>query len=429
MRKLSVFQVVVLSIFGALAVSGLLIFALAVSVNESASVGSVVVWGTENEGIVTNVISQTADKDPRLAQVTYVEKDPKTYEEELTEALAQGGGPDLFFLRQDYIVKDAGKIAPVPLEALSKQQFDAAFIEAARPFYTSLGALGIPLFADPLVLYWNRDILSAAGYAQPPVYWGEVPEMAQKITVRRSDGSISRATIPLGEYANVAHAKDILSALILQAGGAITAYGESGLSPALTGYGTESSQAAEDALRFYTEFANPSKVDYSWSRSLPLSRRAFIAGDSALYIGYASEAAGIALENPNLNFAIARFPQIKDIKQPRNVARVTAAAISRASGNQTGARTVAGILASRELALSEALGVPSASRQTLALPGAGYMDLFNKEALISLSWLDPDPQKTDVIFRAMIEGVTSGAVRLSEAVQRANGELGQLLGM
>lgn len=432
MKKLSIFQIVILCVFGALAVSGVLIFALAVGGNKDTSVGPVTIWGTLDANAFTTAIRNAADADPRLEQVTYVQKDPATYESDLTNALANGGGPDLFILRHDYILRDAGKVAPISKSALSSTQFQDAFIDAANPFNTSVGALGLPLFVDPLILYWNRDTLSSGGFAKPPSYWEELPPMAQVLTKRSDSGGILKSAIALGEYANVTNAKDILSVLILQAGGMITAQDNTGhLVPALSRNEGATAPATESAVRFYTQFADPSNnVNYTWNRSLPDARTAFAAGDTALYIGYASEVPQIARMNPNLNFALAPLPQIRGGVRTIDTARVYAVSVSRIGKNQTGATVIASILASAPIVknIGAALGIPSALRDVLSQSADGNQELFNKEAIIARSWIDPDPERTSAIFRAMIERVTSGAMRLSEAIGRADQEMAQIIG-
>jgi len=79
--------------------------------------------------------------------------------------------------------------------------------------------------------------------------------------------------------------------------------------------------------------------------------------------------------------------------------------------------------------LGTALGIPSALRDVLSAPAVGAPDLYRRAALISRSWFDPDPAKTSGIFRAMIENITSGSLSLTDAVQRANSELGGILGL
>jgi hypothetical protein len=176
----------------------------------------------------------------------------------------------------------------------------------------------LPALTNPLVLYWNKDLLASAGYSQPPRYWDELFDMARAITscqasvvathsstvagCDRPTLSIKKATVALGSWDNVRHAKDIMSAVIMQQGGAITARDDHGNlgSALLNGTGGPSS-AVQSAVRYYTEFSDPTKDDYSWNASLPDSLSAFASGNLALYIGTASEAALIAKSNPNLN--------------------------------------------------------------------------------------------------------------------------------
>ena len=431
MLNLSVFQVILLASFAALAISGILIFALVVGGNTGSSIGPVVVWGTEDAGAFSAVLRQASETEPRLAQVSYVEKDPATYATELTNALASGAGPDIFLLRQDAAVRDEAKVIPIPYEYLSRPQFEDIFVEAASPFLGESGMIGIPVIVDPLIMYWNRDMLESAGFATPPKYWDEFSALAQRVTKKSDTGSILKSAVAFGEYRNVDNAKDILSLLILQAGGTITARDSTGkLAPTLAARTAGPSQATESAARFYTEFTDPSKVHYSWSRALPGARAAFTSGDLALYFGYASEAREIARANPNLNFASAPVPQIRSSSNAQNVARVYALAISRTSQNPNGATVIASLIADSTFArgLSIALGLPSARRNVLAESSPDKNVLFESQALIARSWVDPEPEKTNDMFRAMIESVTSGSARLTEAISRANQEMARIIG-
>lgn len=432
MKSLSVFQIILLAAFGALAISGMLIFALVVGSNTGNAIGPITIWGTLEPNAFAVVLRQATENDGRLSQVTYVEKDAATYEEELTEALASGTGPDIFLLRQDYVIRNKGKVIPVPFTFLSEEKFKDTFVEAGNPYLSTEGVIGIPLFADPMILYWNRDLLAAAGFAKAPQYWEEMAEFSQKVTKRDDAGGIVRSAIALGEYANIDHAKDIIALLIQQAGGSITSFDSTGrLVPSLTlRLAGQPSQSAESALRFYTEFADPSKTHFSWNRSLPSSRAEFAAGDLALYLGYSSEATQLARMNPNLNYAGAAIPQSKVASRATNAARVYALAVSRTTRNPQGAMTIAALIADAPIAraLSVATGIPSARRDVIAEQSEGENVLFEGQALIARSWVDPDPQKTDAVFRGMIEGVTTGASRLQEAVGRANQELAQTIG-
>lgn len=451
MKKSTPFQIVLLAVFGALGVAGVLIFALVVGSGNNSSVGTVTVWGTFDESRVQAVIRAAAETDDRLNGVTYVKKDPATYENDLVNALASGTGPDLFFMTQDWAVHDAAKTMHIPFSSLSQTQFASTFLAAADPFIGADGIIAVPLVADPLVLFWNQDLLSAAGMTTPPKYWDEFLGASQKLTQKDDAGTLKVSGVSLGEYQNIDDAKDILSILILQAGGGITVMDPSGkLLSALSPQQGTANQPSLSALRFYTTFADPSQDAYSWNRSLPEASVAFAQGSVALYIGHASEAAAIKLTNPNLNFSMAPLPQLRGGAHPLDFATVYGLAIPRTAKNPQGARTVAYIFASPSVSqgfasvfgMSSALrGVVSTATNPAASPQAGTLDallatapkssqdLINSQAYISESWSDPDPQATAGIFRDMIEDTVSGALKAQDALSRADKALNQLLGL
>ncbi|HEY4517201.1 MAG TPA: extracellular solute-binding protein [Candidatus Paceibacterota bacterium] len=431
MKTRSLFQIILLAVFGSLGVAGVLIFAFAVGGGNTAStIGKVVIWGTFDKSAMQSVLDTAMRDNQDLQQVSYVQKTEATYEQDLSNALAQVQGPDLFILRSDYALKDEPKVIPITYEELSRVQFQNIFAEAANPYLGKSGIIAIPFAVDPLVLYWNRDILSSAGYAVPPAYWDDVPRVSEKITQRDQSGGIQRATIAFGTYRNIENAKAILSALLMQADIPITTVRSDGtIAAALTQETGGSSSAADDALRFYTEFADPSQSDYSWSGSMQGARAAFAAGDLALYVGFASEAPLIASMNPNLNAAIAALPQLRGAARTSDFGRAYAFAVPRASGNPIGAKAVAALLdsATTSAAIARSLGISSALRKVLADPVSGNAAIFNQMTIITRIWSDPDPTQTDPLFRAMIEDTVSGASPLSQALQRAGQQMSQII--
>lgn len=441
-KKTSVFQIVILSTFGALAVGGVLVFALLMSDTTTSSTGPVVIWGPFDERTFNQVIQDLSETDSTFKQVSYVRKDPASYEENLTQALAAGQGPDLFFIRQDYAMKDAPKTLPIPPASLSIAQFQTTFIDAANVFYGAAGAVALPLLADPLVLYWNRDLLSAAGYAQPPRFWEEVPTMARMITGCQSQGvthrqsaivgcesetlAIKKATIAFGAFDNVLAAKDILAMLIMQYGGAVTARGESGeLVSGFTSFSGGPANVIEKAIGFYTGFSDPAQEQYTWNASLSDSRSAFVAGNLALYIGYANELMLLSRANPNTNIAVAFMPQVQGSGKVLTGAHVYGLAIARTSKNSQGAYTVAITLGRADISkqVADALGLVSARRDVLAMAPNSADGIFAMAAIAARTWIDPDPQKTDAAFRAMIQSIISGSARPAEAIERADQEI------
>lgn len=431
--KATPFQLFLMAGFGIFAVIGLLFFSGVLGGSSSAKdIGPIHVWGTLDERAMTTVIRTLAENDDTLRQVTYEQKDARTYDYDLANALASGAGPDLFMLTQDQVFSQQAKIVTVPFDSLPEQTFQSMFIDESQLFLTPTGVLAIPLVVDPLVLYWNKDMLAAQGYAAAPKYWEEVFKMAEKLTVRDDAGTVQKSTIAFGSFDNVRHAKEILSALVMQAGGEITGRDAQGrVVSQLSAKTAAAVQPGDSAVRFFTTFADPSKNIYSWNRSMPDSLLAFTSGDLALYIGTASELPLIKAQNPNLNFAIAQLPQIQVAKRSVSFGRLYGLAIPKAARNPTAAFTIAKKLATAEATtqLATAWGLASSRRDVLAKPVDGADEIFRLDAIISRGFLDPDAAKTDQVFRAMINDVTSGSLKLSDAVQRADKEISNLLGL
>ena len=126
---------------------------------------------------------------------------------------------------------------------------------------------------------------------------------------------------------------------------------------------------------------------------------------------------------------ISVIPQIKETGRAITYGRMYAFAVPRGSLNPVGAATVVFVLAQSNPSklLAQARGTPSPRRDILANPADGNDSVFRDSAIIAHAWLDPDPEKSGLIFQGMIEGATSGGTRLSEAAQRMERELRTML--
>lgn len=393
---------------------------------------TVVMWGTVPEEAMRETLEDLVLIDRNYEGVSYIEKDPRTYNAEFIEALASGTGPDLFLLESDYIARHLDKFVVVPFDSFSERAFRDTFVEGGELYLVpEEGALGMPFTIDPLVLYWNRSILSTERIPNPPAFWDELLPLAADITLRDRAGNITRAAIPLGEYRNIENAKEIVSALALQAGGPPIAWGENGVATNFFPVADRAVRPMESALRFYTDFANPIKNVYTWNRALPEAREAFVAGDSALYIGFASELPLIREGNPNLNFDVALLPRPRNNPNALTFGRMTALAIPKASQNQKGASIVLWALLGRDTYadFAERIGLPPVRRDLLSdIPSEPYQNVFYRSAFIAKGWLEPGGDAAGIVFRDMIEAITSGRLRMSDALSRAEIELRALIG-
>jgi len=433
MGNLSIFQVVLIAGFVLAAIVGLILFATGFGAGggRGEQLPEVVIWGSIDGGIMDTLIRELVKEDDRFTNVQYEEKDVRTYDEDFVEALASGRGPDLFFVSESNLLKNQDKIITVPFNAYSERMFRNTFVEVGELFLTRDGVLALPFVVDPLVMYWNRDLLGSEGIAQPPAFWDEFFTLSPKITERDQSSNILRSFVAFGEFRNVVHVKDIVSALILQTGNPLVGFDSTGRAVSTLGERYDFVEPpALSALRFYTEFSNPVKSVYSWNRALPDSKQSFISGDLAIYMGFASEFTQLRAANPNLNFDVAVFPQSRDASAVVTFAHVNGLAIPRSSRDAKAAFTVAGALTSTSqiARLNELLGLPPVRRDLLEdKPTDVAGPVFYTSAIVARSWLDPDSVATDSIYQQMIESTLSGRASLNEAVNSAEKEVNNLL--
>ncbi len=424
MKEMSVFQIIFTLVFAAFIIVGVTMFALYQGSGGS-DIAQVTLWGTLKKEDFNSFMHNSGLDTDKTITITYVEKDPTTFDHDFVEALASGTGPDIFFLPQDSILTHQDKIFVVPFANYSERTFKDTFIEEGELYTTPQGILGFPFTIDPLVMYWNRDIYSNAGLSRPPASWSEFYTLTQKLTKKEGDLNITQAAVPLGEFVNISHVVPLLSTLIMQAGDPIATKTDSGVDVTLSDRLNFTIPPAESALSFYTQFSNPLSSFYTWNRSLPSSKDYFIAGKSATYFGFGSELSEIRAKNPNLNFDLAALPQSSS-SQKITYGQMNALAITKVSKNIAGAFRVIGLLtnAASMTTLDTALGLPPVRRDLLSVvPSDATSAIFYDGAIRAKGWLNPNREGTDQVFQNMIESVTSGRLEVSDAVGKANAEL------
>lgn len=424
------FQVAILLIFGFFIVAGVAVVATfgRFGGGGGEDVPAVAtIWGTLDAAVVTNVITTYNQENDNVLQVTYEQFPEATFDTELIEALAAQRGPDAIILPHEYIPRYEDKIYTIPFETLTERTFRDTYIEGAEVYLTNTGAVALPILVDPLVMYWNRTLLNAATIAQPPRVWEDLLQYSAALTETDASFNVLQSTVALGEFANVAHAKEILATLVMQAGNPLIVRDADGGATVMLSDRLGFTEApADSALRFYTEFANPVKPVYSWNRSLPRSTDFFLSGDLAFYLGFASELFDLQEKNPNLNFDVARIPQIEEGVLKTTFGKFYGIALMRQSDNVAGAFSAASLLAGADAGAlwSEAFSLPPARRDLLSVvPTDVFTTVFFSEAIIAHAFLDPNPAESSRIFETMVTDVTSGRQSVNQAVSTANQRL------
>lgn len=425
------FQAAILMIFGLFIVAG--VFAIATFGRFGGSGGRDMVppeadiWGTLDANLVSDVVRLYNQEHDNILKVTYRQFSEDTFDTQLIEALAAQRGPDAIILPHQYIVRYEDKIFPIPFSSITERTFRDTFAEGGEVYLTTDGILALPILIDPLVLYWNRSLFNSAAISQPPIVWEDLLTLTGKLTETDQTFNVLQSTIALGGFGNIAHAKEIISTLVMQAGNPVVARLADGRKNVLFSDRLGFTEApADSAVRFYTEFANPSKPVYSWNTALPNSQELFLRGDLAMYLGFGSELFSLQEKNPNLNFDVTRVPQVRDGVIKATFGSFYGLALLKQSDNIGGAFSAVALLSGQEAAglWSELFSIAPARRDLLAqVPTDAFRSVFYTEALIAHAFLDPAPAQSDSIFRTMIDDITSGRESVNRAVAAADTRL------
>lgn len=385
------------------------------------------------------------------------------YETALVNALAEDRGPDIFSMHNTWVKKYQSKLAPIPdsisvpyttvqgtlkketvtelrskpglsIKTLKDQFVDAVANDviinvpsqdAGRPGQDKIFAL--PLSGDALAIYYNKDLLNAAGIPQPPVYWDDFQKMVPKLTKQDSQGNIVQSGAAIGTAKNIDRFSDILSVLMMQNGTQMTSGDSVTIQKIPDELAGRTTAPADDAVVFYTDFANPAKEVYTWNDKMPNSLQAFASGKTAFFFGYSYQLPTIAAQAPKLNLGIAKLPQIRDNPEV-NFANYWVSGVSKKSQYQNWAWDFLQFATTAE---QNANYLSTANRPTLLrslIQKQGqdvYLSVFASEMLTAKSWYHG---KNDAVneqaFSDLIYAVLNGA-EVHPAVVNASNRIGE----
>jgi ABC-type glycerol-3-phosphate transport system substrate-binding protein len=397
--------------------------------------GQVIVWGVLPNDIMQKYV-QNFNSEAKGYTLVYSYHDPANFYQDLITALANNASPDVVLASSEIFSQFQGKLYTIPFAAYDERTFRDTNIDGAQIFLSSTGVVAQPLLVDPLVVYYNKDILAGADFVTPPSTWTGLQTAVPILTKKDSKNEITQSAIALGEDSNIANYRDILSALFLQTGNSIVAYNATTDTDAVTlatatGANTATTELpAVQALTFYTGFANPTNTNYSWNDALPDSLQNFLAGKSAFYIGRASELFTIQAQNPNLNFDVMPLFQPDNAVRPITYGSFIAAGVMKTAPNFNAAYAAATAMASStEMdTLSKDFSLPPVRRDLLQVSQSNpYVSVFFQAALSSFSWPDPNATATQTIFRAMIDNVNSNTTDPETAIVNATQGLQSLI--
>ncbi|MEK9157176.1 MAG: extracellular solute-binding protein [Patescibacteria group bacterium] len=397
------------------------------------------------------------------AQHPYVSIDYKVlrfdeYEEELIRALAEGEGPDIFTIHNTQMNEYKDLLLPMPTSVTTKYLETVGSVrketvlttkEYALPSQRSLKedfvdvvatdvilpyqpdedtpeedrVFGLPLSVDTLALYYNKDLFDAAGIAQAPTTWEEFQANVIALTQYADDGSVLQSGASLGTTENVDRASDIIQVLMLQNGtemiddtknimfNSIPDDVASGVFPGL------------DAVRFFTDFANPVKETYTWNADFSANVDAFASGQTAMMLGYSYHLPIIQATSPTADIGVAPLPQIGGGAKKANFANYWIESVSKDTEHPDEAWDFVVFATSAEhvLAYLNETQKPTALRELIDEQIENEtLNPFVEQILTAQSWYHgTDAQAMDAAFEDLATEVLSGNREAEDAIDDA----------
>lgn len=371
-------------------------------------IGTVTIWGTLPADGIGGLIRAFKEEGDTFKGVTYRQIADDQFDNELVNALADGAGPDIIFVSHERLVALRKRIQPVSYETFPLPDLRTAYLDGAQVFALFDGLYAYPVAADPLLMYWNKDILTTDGFLEAPKTWESLTnDYLPKLIRRNPDRSITRSVVAMGEYDNVQNSFALLSTLVLQAGtmGVVDKDAKQytiRLNESVDGQ----TQPLRVSADFYTRFSRPNNSLYSWNRSFSSDKDRFLSEELAMYFGYGSEGIEIEQKNPNLNFDVAEVPQGAASTVRRTYANFYGLAALRSSKNLQGASQVMAVLGNQENTEKIATAhhmVPVFKASVAKGSNDIYGRVSYKSAAVAYGWLNPNRPATDGIFKTMTQ--------------------------
>jgi multiple sugar transport system substrate-binding protein len=418
------------------------------------------IWSVIDDEDVYHDIIATFRKSYPYATIKFRRYRLEEYEEELLNAMAEDRGPDIFMVHNTWVGKYVPKIQPSPLTVKVAQQVVTGTVkkevsmqvrdqktvsptslrrefvdvvpqdairmvdvapEGSKPEMAER-VVALPMSVDTLALYYNKDLLNAAGIATPPETWEQFQNQVRELVETDDLGEIVQAGAGFGTGSNVERAPDIVSLLMMQNRTVMT--NNSGY-PQFDKTPREISDQVDEApgiqaLKFYTDFADPGKNVYTWNNEQPNSLDAFIQGTSAFFIGYSYYLPQIRANAPKMNLGITEIPQIAGNPEV-NYANYWLWTVSKKTKSPDLAWHLVNNMTGEEQApiyLDEAKR-PAARR---ALLEAQFEDpdigVFATQVLTAKSWfIGVDPKAMETAMIDMIDSIVEDGMEIKDAIK------------
>src|SRR3989338_7773802 len=159
---------------------------------------SLTFYGLDNSDVFDSLIAQYRESNPNVTIKYKKFVDPGNYENLLVNELAEGDGPDVFYVHNTWFPHHLKKVVPLTSATLTPTTFSSTFVNVtANDFVQPDPADGVnkvfalPLYADTLALYYNKKDFEQRipERGKPAATWDAIKEEAARFHEQDSSGT------------------------------------------------------------------------------------------------------------------------------------------------------------------------------------------------------------------------------------------------
>lgn len=378
--------------------------------------GDVVIWGTLPE-LGMNAVTQAFNPQAKTYAVRYQYVKEEEFNQRLLEALASGNGPDLIMAPYQTMLAQESRLYPFPI---AEKTYKDIYVDGASVLYSGGAALALPLSVEPMVLFYNRTLLSKHSVLNPPEYWDELSSVTPALTLKQGNAFVE-SSIALGTP-DVPYTKDIIMAIVSQLGQVplIRSVSQTGdvyttitVNDAITVGGDVLPLSTVN--RYITQFGDSGQTTYTWNASRGNAADVFVAEKLAMYIGYSGELPTLRAQNPRAEFAMATLPQTRGYSTFSTGMRMYAIGTLKSSKNLGTALTVQSQFASSGVSptIAATVGAIPAIRAYAATQGLD--PVVAKSMLVARGWYDSHEKESTAYTTVMISDIINYRYGVSDA--------------
>jgi len=394
-----------------------------------------VYWGLwEPSSVMQPLIDEYESTHPGV-NILYSQQTFSNYESRLFTRLQQASSstepaPDIFRIHNTWVPKYYSYLSPLPENVITRDQYSQTFYPTALNDFTAKDCklYAIPLEIDGLVLFYNKQLLTDAGFSEPPKDWDSLIDLAHKLTKKDSSGKITQAGLAIGTSRNILHAPEILSFLLLQEGVELIDSTRTNV--------TLNTTKVESVLNVYTGFATGKQA--VWSSDLRYDLEMFYSGKLGMMIAPSWRAFDVILSSPTIEFGMATLPQLVANQEKIYYSTYWAEAINKSSENTDVAWDFVNFLAQKENMMTKfsneskirAFGEPySLVELNSSMSGNSYLTAIAEMAPYMKSWQMGDEtivkQTLNQLITSVVEDGQDPEAALKNAQEDINDQLAQ----